>query len=311
MPPAEEQEIIGWRMNIKKQTIQPNDKGIRKLTFIFFAFNADEPQPQRLFQILSSLAERYSSGLRNLRPFVYPLQNMLKASGDGHQRRIASSQARFCIEVWRIVCVMLFLDKHSLSVSFNQVIRDYSKRCKYTVITDAGPKYLGIVVLSDDVLRGYGSFELPFHAEDPAFQNSREFMGYLGGVLLLLQVVETIEQDAFTLRWVGDNTSALSWVEKNKCGSCGTQSAFMALTWITLSRNVQLIETHHLAGRLMGDVDALSRRRKHSLPVDLDVDLDSQERWVELFKLCDPTVKRNLPSHHVALHQVAQALSKW
>ena len=119
---------------------------------------------------------------------------------------------------------------HSLSVSFNQVIRDYLKRCNYTVITDTGPKYLGIVVLSDDVLRGYGSFELPLHAEDPANQNSREFMGYFGGVLLLLQVVETIKHDDFTLPCQGDNTSALSWVEKNKCGSCGTQSAFMALT---------------------------------------------------------------------------------
>ena len=182
------------------------------------------------------------------------------AKVSGYATRVASSQARFCIEVWRLVCLMLFLDKQSLSVSFSHVVRDHLKGCNYTIVTDAGPQYLGIVVMAGVSMKGYGSFELPFHAEDPAYQNSREFMGYFGGEMLLLQLVDTIQHDEFTNRWIGDNTSALSWIEHNKCSSCGTQSAFMALTWVTLSHNVQLIDTQHLAGRLMGDVDALSRR---------------------------------------------------
>jgi hypothetical protein len=170
---------------------------------------------------------------------------------------------------------------------------------------------MGVVVMKDQVMLGYGSFKFPFHAEDPAYQNSREYMGYLGGLLLLIQITQSIPHDAFTLHWVGDNTSALSWAEAYKVASSGTQAAFMAVSWLTISQNIQLIETEHLAGRLMGCVDALSRRQKHDLPPSLEVNLDSQSRWHELFVLCDQTVKHNLAAHHEVLHRVVQALRNW
>ena len=58
-------DVIGWRIDLNKETIRPNDKGIRKLFFVLFVLVDNEAKywPLVHVQILSSLFERYSMGI--------------------------------------------------------------------------------------------------------------------------------------------------------------------------------------------------------------------------------------------------------
>ena len=52
-------DVIGWRIDLNKETIRPNDKGIRKLFFVLFVLvdNNAKSWPLVHVQILSSLFE--------------------------------------------------------------------------------------------------------------------------------------------------------------------------------------------------------------------------------------------------------------
>ena len=109
------------------------------------------------------------------------------------------------------------------------------------------------------------------------------------------------QHEEFTLRWgwiqhVRPVMGRAKQIQQLRC-SVG----LYGLTQITLSHNVQLIETQHSVGRLVGDVDTLNRHRKDNIPAG---------PAAKLFRRCDPATTHNLLTHHVALHQVAQILTR-
>jgi hypothetical protein len=96
------QEVIGWLVNLLSESLRPSDKGIRKLLWAFVVLGNKPELTRKEYQRLASLAERYSQGLRGLRPFVsalHGMQNKMSRAGPYAKKR-PNSSARFCIVVW-------------------------------------------------------------------------------------------------------------------------------------------------------------------------------------------------------------------
>ena len=73
MPPAIVQTIIGWTIHLVFETIRPSDRGIKKIIVAFFSVDCLSAVSLHLCQVLASLAQRYSLGVRGMKCFVQPL----------------------------------------------------------------------------------------------------------------------------------------------------------------------------------------------------------------------------------------------
>ena len=292
--PSRSTEFIGWLVDLDSSSIRPNDRGIRKLAAVLFSydFSSGTKHPIVVYQRLASLTSRYSTALFALRPFVHPFYALTSGSGP----RACSSHARFAVLIWRTVTLAMLLCPSAFQVPLESVCVD-KPAAQWRVVSDAGPHGLGVALfpVDSDTCWGYASFRLPFDASSPDFQNAREFMGLIYGLLLCHHA----KLRNLSIMWVGDNTSSLSWVSKRRSTSRFAQTAFYAYTWICLRMNVDVSTTVHLAGVLMGDIDSLSRFRPHSLPHQKNMSSLLKYRADRLFTLCDPT--RNL-GESIAAH---------
>ena len=74
--PAKRADVLGWDTDLSQELVSPNHKGCDKLLFCFTAFNLHDAQPRVLWEVLASLADRYSTGLVGMTSFVMPLHYM-------------------------------------------------------------------------------------------------------------------------------------------------------------------------------------------------------------------------------------------
>ena len=310
-PPAFQGEVIGWFVDLQKATIRPNDRGIDKLLFSFFAFDSHSAISLRLYQVLASLAERYSRALRGMRAMVAPLHHMVSLAGASSSpfwKRKPTSQARFCIDLWRTVALLLWHDRDRMVVPMYMFDKG-SQKDAIRGITDASPWKLAAAILDvQGNIKVYTTFRLPFHDPSSDTQNLKEFLGY---ILFLFLVHFTVPRSQLRrVAWVGDNTSALSWAQTHKIRSWAGQSANLIEAWILLYADMWLTETNHLPGHLMGVIDDLSRDRPvPSLAGVPYVDLVPLFPGMSaLFDLCNPLLVRSLEDHHVAFRRVHEIL---
>ena len=102
--PTKAVDVIGWRIDLDKETIRPNDKGLRKLFFVLFVLvdNNAKSWPLVHVQILSSLFERYSMGIIGMKAFITPINSLLSHNPNLHpdSPRKISTKARFCVIMW-------------------------------------------------------------------------------------------------------------------------------------------------------------------------------------------------------------------
>ena len=303
-PPSTKQTLIGWTVDLYTESIRPSDRGINKILFAFFAVELDKKVTLRLCQVLASLAQRYSLCLKGMRCFVQPLHHMTtKFAQNSLVMKDLTSAARFCVVMWRVVSVLLYQDSECLSVRLYSILPS-SNNFDFILVSDAGPRGLGAVILHKDSLEVlcYSSFVLPFDSADPSFQNCREYMGFLFALLLLCKFVKTVKNSC--VLWRTDNMAALSWVERNMSSSVAAQSSLMAVTWLTLKLNLNIKSPEHIPGNTMGVVDDLSRGYKHSLPPSLEVNLNDDAKTKSLFLTCDPTKALDLVDHFVQFEKI-------
>lgn len=286
--PAITGELIGWFLDLGEATIRPNDKGIDNLTRAFLSLEEDRLLSRREYQVLASLACRYSRALIGMRPFVRPLFNMVKVSR--HKACKASIEAWTSILMWQAITICLIISPGQLAVSLYSFAKAISTDVQ--LISDAGPIALGLAIYVRGVCIGFVSYVLPFDAKDPSYQNCREFMGHLLGKLLLLKLrmENTCITHVTALQWTGDNMSALAWVTKQSCSSTNTQLAFLADCWLATVHNLTTTHVDHRAGVDMDDHDGLSRLKAHSFDPALDLQRLITPDIDAIFKLCDPTV---------------------
>ena len=235
--PSPAVELIGWWVDLTLETIRPSDRACRKLLWAFFNAPTDTncTWPLQLCQVLASLANRYSECIRAMRPFVQPFDELLQ--GSANTKRHVKSPVRFAVEVWRTVACILVTTPQVLATPIRSIAqRHLVTRCYLK--TDAGPTRLGIGLFRDPLMTdliGYADYPLPFNEELtklPDYQNTREFLGAVIGILLALQVqlARHLPTGPIAITWTGDNTSALSWITHRKAKSAQTQKSFMAYT---------------------------------------------------------------------------------
>jgi hypothetical protein len=277
--------------------------GIVAVTFFRCAIDGDLSLHD--YQVLSSLACRYSLGLTGMAPFVQPLYAMVRGWSGPRARRRPSSWAKLAIVMWRAVVILLLADPSFLAVPLQSFKRDETE-WDYYIISDAGPLALGVAIYarSSDTCLAHASYVLPYEARDPKFQNAREFHGLLLGEIILCM----LHIRHARILWRGDNTSALTWARKNTCSSTATQRAFLAHSWLSLMSGNVLVQAIHQAGVTMGDIDGLSRLRATQFSESSDV--SSQLMVDELFIACDPTIASpHLDDHFICLCTIIRFLS--
>jgi hypothetical protein len=306
LPPARTAEFIGWLIDLNLASLRPNDKGIRKLVVSFFGCQLHKSLPLHDYQVLASLACRYSQGLIGLRPFVHPLYVMTRGWSSNQARKRPTSAAKLAIVVWRTVALILLRDPSRLAVPLNSFTRDTESWTHY-IISDAGPLALGVAVYarqSPECL-AHVSYTLPFSAIESKFQNVREFHGLLLGEVMLC--VLNIRHS--NVLWRGDNMAALSWARRNSCSSSAAQRAFIAHSWLSLMSGNVIVDAIHQAGTSMGDIDGLSRYKDTEFTSATDI--SHQLQVDDLFRLCDPMTPQDsqLDDHFTCLKRIVSCLS--
>ena len=231
---------------------------------------------------MGSLASRYSRAIIGSRPFVAAFYEAASANKSTH----LTKGVKLAIYIWRAIALTLLFRPTALAIPLSFARKVLPDVC-FPYTSDAGPRGLGVVVRSvTGEILGYVSYRLPFLALDSKFQNLREFLGAILGLLL----IHHFARGPTVAKWTNDNTSALSWAQNDLAKSKSAQSAFLIFTWCKIKTRIILVETEHISGINMVDVDSLSR----FLPiVDLPPHLDLSNKipvtaFDDLFSLCSP-----------------------
>ena len=216
--------------------------------------------------------------------------------------------------MWRVVASMMLLDPTSLSVPMAWVARnepafppELRSGSRWKLVTDASPwKICAVLKDVDDQVVCWSTLTLPF--ESAAFQNVREYLGLLLGLLMIHTAARkglVTLGDNPNIMWEGDNTSALAWAESGKVKSLGGQMANVAVTWAQLYGRFNVDATVHLAGVNMGDVDGATRDKVlTSLTLDTFVAVEQETGVLGLFALCNPVKPASPVSFHTACAKV-------
>ena len=122
--------------------------------------------------------------------------------------------------MWRVVAICLFASPTSLAIPISALIKDRTSNPQFYVISDAGPDLAGFAIYdSIGELIFYSAYAWPFLRDDN-YQNAKEFLAFL---LALVSLVVVRDVKDCCIHWTGDNSSALSWVDKRWCGSSFAQ----------------------------------------------------------------------------------------
>ena len=148
----------------------------------------------------------------------------------------------------------------------------------------------------------YMTYRLPYTVSDdkvPGLQNAREYLGLTLGLACLHLLNITFDN----IHWIGDNISALSWAQKGKTTSHAAQFSLLFNTWFQIHNKFRITTTHR-AGLLMGDIDAISRLRQHSLPTHLEILPATIPNLDQLFLQCNILEISNMRDHQSVLSDV-------
>ena len=312
--PCLQADIIGWSVDLEKETIRPSDKGIRKLMFSFFMVDALATHwPLSLCQLLSSLAQRYSLALIGMRPFVSAFYEMCGGSTKVNLRRV-TPKARFALEIWRITSLRLYMDREAMAVPLKIMIGSKEGLSVKTFITDAMHLGIGFGYLADsNVVEQHSSYEFQYSVLGSQYQNHREFLGFIMAILFLISMNQ-IPKEGVVLHWVNDNTSALEWAKDNMCKGGASQIAFMLYTILAVKFKINVVTITHTPGvsNMMLPIDALSR----GLPV---LGLDSSTRVVmkglmvvhKMMEMCNPSIVSNCMGYHEAYRMIFELVEEF
>jgi hypothetical protein len=293
-------EILGFHIDMLSASIRPKDLALDKLFFCFFHLDLEASHPLETWQCLASLVQFYSPGLRGMQSFVAPFHHMtaLCTSSRRYTKRRASANAAFCIVVWRAVSTLLSTDRNALAVPLDLFVSPSPLQPVFDVVSDASPWRLATALYHSgtSTVLAWSTLLLPFAAgAENKFQLHREYLGYILSLFLLLAYARPSSSTFLPYRWINDNLGALAWAAKHRCSSSSSVVACFVSSQLHLLRPLLLLDTCHLPGAQMGEIDAMSRRKKHpdlssvchSLLPSLYIPLDS-ELILSLFHLCDP-----------------------
>jgi hypothetical protein len=311
--PTPASDVLGWTVSLLTESFWPNMRGCSKILFSFFSVDIEADQPRKVFEVLGGLATRYAEGLQEMKPYVSVFYAMAAACGTNPKsRKKLSSRAKFCIEMWRVVAIMLWYDPTSLSRPLRSVTDAAEVPPMYYLWSDASPWKLAAILYDASGREiAHSSHLLVFHIPE-SFQNVREHMAYLFGLMLLVLVTQ--DEQYRSVAWVGDNRSALSWVESEICKSQSAQVANMIDARFRICKQMHISMVSHCPGVDIGDVDNLSRDRP-TPTLDPSLLVDAEVGPIrELLDMCNPMINRDCKEHHLAfldIHRLVSSISSF
>jgi len=317
--PSVRAEVLGWWIDLERGSIRPSDKGIRKLMFVFFSIdNTASHWSLEMCQVLASLAQRYSQAIMGMRPFVHVFHQL--CGGPTSTWRCVSGKARFAVEMWRACLILLFINKDFMSVSLRVMASSPSGYECFTLITDGSYLGTGALLLNDErtvIDCPFAGYAFKFQqnrsrADQPKYQNHREFVGLVVGLIMLIRLAKLPEQGA-VIRWVNDNTAALEWCRKNMCKGKSSQVLFMFYSALLIKYKLHVVHVEHTPGLsiLMKPIDALSRgKATPELSETLRIDLGTLEALDDLMVLCNPTVSKTVEGYHETFELIQSILQR-
>jgi hypothetical protein len=150
IPPTTECDVLGWTVCLVSETFCPNLRGCAKLLFAFFSVDTSRDQPRKMFEVLAGLANRYSEGIPEMKPYVSAFFAMEQACGThSNVRKRMSSRAKFCVEMWRVVALMLWYDSNSLRKPLISVTHLSSVKPDFYLWSDASPWKLAAILYDE------------------------------------------------------------------------------------------------------------------------------------------------------------------
>ncbi len=313
-------DIIGWTIDLSNGTMRPTTKGTEKIFYAFSSVDTSRKISLKTYQCLAGLSQFYSLGIVAMTAFVAPLHKMCSAASK--HNRLPSSEAKFCIEVWRIVAILLYTDPTFLNVKITAVTGHTVKENLYlshtiVFISDASPWKLGagLYCSTSNTLIAYTSFPILFVDPHNKYQNIREYLGMLL-CLMLVRVIFPSER-VMIGKWINDNKAALKWAKTAKCSSICGQAANIVVSWFQIHSGINVVESEHKAGINMGIIDDISRDVKNpdldSIPFVnlLSPSFKESHQLLQIFKLCDSTMTGNITNHHDMFFKIHKTLNDY
>jgi len=292
-PPAKELDIVGWKIDLVRETMSLTEKALMKLAYVFFNLKEDEKISVVTYQKIASLAQRYSEGIVGMRPFVAPFWEMIRMLNK-YKHACMSKVALFSINTWRqVLTLMIEGPPEKWAVKLRNFRNHQNAEDTLILITDASPAGVGIVLTTKQgVVMYHASYKFPWVTEAEAkqgkgrqlSQNLREFLGIMVGLIMVWKVKEHKEVITIVL----DNTTALSWVGGTIAkGNWSIQKAYFAFIMVNLIIQPTIKSTRHIHGIEMGVVDDLSRFKKTTEVKKLEGEKNRNKVFpLELDELC-------------------------
>jgi len=331
--PVRQKDIIGFDFDLVAGTLRPNQKGLHKLFLAFFGIDLDSFVPLKSRQRCASLVQRFAVVMRGMLPFVQPLHDWCTPSKPLQSRLSrfslchTTAAVRFCVEIWRVVILTSFRNPSVLNVPLTFVaglFRTASSLPDYLVQTDASEMGACISIWDSSYSKVLAWIQVLFpwgkDLEEGqegqlvrSAQNMREYSSYCFA-LILLHLHPSLKSKDTSILWVGDNSSALNWVQKIKCGSGNPacQRMFLAIMVMEQRSGISLRNTRQILSEDMGDIDSVSRGifsdLKHLTP-QTRVDIDSWRVIPELLEVCNPFVLQDLSDMHDSFVSIGKILA--
>ena len=309
-PPASEEDVIGYHVSMITGLIRPKDAACDKLLVVFLTCDVKKAYPLKFWELAAGLVERYSKVLIGMRSFVTPFHHMKAIIGPRKDHtKHASSSARFCIEMWRIVSTMLYLNRDAVSIPWMQLARSSVQPITALTKSDASPwKLCAGIYSSSGELLAWTVYDLPFAKETRTLhQNHRERLGELLSLILAYKTKPLYGGTVHVcMKWTSDNTSAIKWAVDSKCSSRTGQVANMVIVWFQIVAQIDVMQVAWTPGVTMHEIDDGSRD-VHNDKLSPDIFVQTQRAGSsldKLIRLCDPDSTLQVGEHHTVFKEV-------
>ena len=254
----------------------------------------------------------------------------------------ATPLAKAIVELWRLMTLILFVNKEAYNVSLEDFCKSYHKTgmtedwvaieeleatptLRIAMTSDAGPHFVGATIHAIDLTSGdltllaYTSVHVPFDDPGNMFQGLRKYLGLLVSYLLVqsYKIKNNLHTTKTDVAWYGDNSGALRWADTNKATSRVAQCANLLISWFPIVTNLSLSSTEHISGDRMISlgVDALSRPEKgvpHNFPPALFLDIQQPIEDSGILSLCSPHINtHDIQDVHTLFTDINSAISSF
>ena len=319
-------DFIGYTIDLQLLVVTLTRRNFLRTLYAFFSIDIERPLPVATIERLASLASRYSSICRELRPFTRALYRCTCGVRNRRASLILTPAARLAVHLWRAMLCLTALDPTRFARPFVSFV---PSSARFVVEFDASLRGVGFVLrdyhrqaAGADAIMGAGALSLESlqFEDNSSYQNTAEFIAVVVALAVLIRHVRLTGQEVVTVELRGDSVTALQWAQRSSFRSSLVGNSAVLYALLLVRCNVQITGTVHVPGEENGVCDTLSRPGPDGLTRTVGEvlpgcpDLMDEHRSVgeEVVRLCDPRVDNHtietLPAFWTAVGSLVRSL---